>query len=103
MFTNAGGRARNYLAEMDLTSGTATAWDPNSAGEVNTLAVAGGTVCAGGGFRFLGGVTRDKLLALDAATGTPTNWNSAYPCNGVIWDMAVSGGTMYVAGSFTSI
>jgi len=36
---------------------------------------AGGTVYAGGSFTAIGGQPRNRLAALDAATGTATAWD----------------------------
>jgi hypothetical protein len=55
-----GGTARNYLAALDLTTGTATAWNPNMNDAVNVLAIIGSNIYAGGRFtaasgKFCGG------------------------------------------------
>ncbi|GIW09481.1 MAG: hypothetical protein KatS3mg061_0538 [Dehalococcoidia bacterium] len=42
---------------------------------VYALAVSGSTVYVGGGFTSVGGQTRNRLAALDAATGNVTSWN----------------------------
>jgi hypothetical protein len=55
----------------DAATGLATAFNPNADSFVCLLAVAGGTVYAGGYFTTIGGQTRNNLVALDAATGGP--------------------------------
>jgi len=42
---------------------------------VHALAVAGDIIYAGGVFSSVGGVTRNHIAALDAATGKATDWN----------------------------
>jgi hypothetical protein len=68
---------------------------------VNSLAVSGTTVCAGGGFTSIGGQNRSHIAALDAGTGLATPWNPG--ANGAVECLAVSGATVYAGGSFTSI
>jgi hypothetical protein len=118
--TSIGGRARNSIAALDATTGAATAWNPNlirdssplAGAPVSALAVDGGTVYAGGGFIGIGGEPRNKIAALDAASGAATSWNPDATGGGawgsmwspaVVYDLAVSGGTVYACGTFTGI
>jgi beta-propeller uncharacterized protein DUF5122 len=67
---------RNALAALDVTTGVATAWDPGATGgaiPVHALAVDGSTVYAGGEFTVAGGQARNRIAALDAATGEATS------------------------------
>ena len=91
-FTSIGGQARNNLAALDLTTGSATGWNPNPDGAVQALALSASTVYVGGSFTSIGGAARRRIAALDAGTGqamtgipTPaamsTRWRSrAMPC-----------------------
>lgn len=104
-FTKVGGQNRNGIAALDAT-GSATAWNPDApSGAVAALAVSGSTVYAGGNFTIIGGQPRKNLAALDS-TGAATAWNPG--AGGGIYvstpvsAIAVSGGTIYVGGSFTS-
>ncbi len=73
----------------------------------------GGTIYTGGVFTQVhphptqvnptgaGGQPRNRIAALDAATGTATAWNPN--ANGGVYALAVSGNTVYVGGDFTEI
>jgi len=106
-FTRIGGQQRFHIAALDATSAAATAWDPGaSAGAVIALGVTGGTVYAGGDFVTIGGQLRVGIAAVDAASGAATAWNahaSHQDGEPSIQALAVSGGTVYVGGFFTSI
>lgn len=107
---------RYNLAAVDL-NGNLTAWDPHADGGVNTLAVFGNTVYVGGQFRGFGrglGQRYDyrPLLAAIDLDGNVTDWNSGNPIThgiqplshgieGTVLDLAVSGDTVYVGGTFT--
>jgi hypothetical protein len=70
-FTSIGGQARNRIAALDATAGTATAWNPNASGSVWALAVSGSTVYAGGYFTSMGGRPQTYLARMgDNSTGT---------------------------------
>jgi hypothetical protein len=107
-FQNIGGQARFHLAALDAATGAATSWNPNPSGapssapNVTELAVVGGTVYAGGQFTTVGGASRARLAALDAATGSATAWNPG-PSGGMVHALVVAGGTVYVGGTFTSV
>ena len=93
---------RNRVAAFD-TNGRVTSWDPNSSSTVNTLAVSGSTVYLGGNFTgansINGTLTRNRLAAVDATTGTATSWDPNVS-NGVN-KLAVSGSTVYFGGAFS--
>ena len=56
---------------------------------------------AGGTFTSVGGQTRNRIAALDAATGTATAWNPN--ANFQVWALDVSGSNVYAGGSFSTI
>ena len=64
-FSTIGGQTRNRIAALDVTTGLATAWDPNASNTVTTIAINGSTVYAGGSFGSIGGQTRNRIAALD--------------------------------------
>ena len=74
-FTTIGGQARNRIAAIDITTGNATAWNPNSGGKVYSLAVDGSTVYVGGHFASIGGQARTSLASIDAGTGLANSWD----------------------------
>ena len=103
-FTDIGGEKRDYIAALDVGTGDATAWDPVSDGPVYDLAIGGGTVYAGGIFTQMGGQPRSNIAAIDA-TGSATSWDpdSDGPVYALALPYTVTGGTLYIGGSFTQI
>jgi hypothetical protein len=102
----ANSQSRNRIAAIETADpGDATSWDPNASGIVYALAVNGATVYAGGTFTTIGFggtlVTRNRIAAIDAATGGATSWDPNV--NNAVRAIAVSGGTVYAAGTFTSV
>ena len=99
-----GNRSRNYLAAFSTSTGALSTWNPGANSQVNTLAISGGTVYAGGYFSAAGGgaglETRYYLAAFDASgEGDITTWDPG--ANGVVSTLAVSGSTVYAGGWFT--
>src|SRR5207244_3902572 len=97
---------RNRAAAVDATTGAATGWDPNAADSVLALAVSGSTVYLGGDFSganaINGTLTRDRLAAVDAATGAATAWDP--DANFSVLALAGDGGGGVIAGGgFTSL
>src|SRR5215472_13376659 len=56
-----GAAPRRYVAALDASTGIVTPWNPNANGPVQSLAVSGNTVYAGGDFTAIGGETRSCL------------------------------------------
>jgi len=100
-FTAIGGKSRNYIAAIDITTGLATDWNPNAIYTINTLAVSGSNVYVGGWFPAIGGQSRNYIAAIDITTGLATDWNPS--ANGEVITLAVSGSNVYVGGDFTTI
>lgn len=70
-------------------------------GTVRTIATDGsGTIYLGGDFTTVGGVTRNRIAAIDSS-GALTSWNPN--ANSVVSSIAVNGSTVYVGGFFTNI
>ena len=101
-FTGIAGVARNRLAEVDLATGAATAWNPDANGVVRTLAVNdGGVVYAGGEFTSVSGVARNRAAAIDASAALQS-WNPN--SNNLIRTLVLStSAVVYAGGSFSSI
>ena len=101
-----GNVTRNRAAAVDATTGVVTAWDPNLNGGVQTMAASGSAVYLGGSFvgatAINGNVSRAYGAAVDAVTGIVTNWNPNIT-GGNVQFLAVSGSTLNLGGSFTSI
>lgn len=84
-----------------MSTAAAIPWEPSPDGQVATLAVARGTVYAGGEFLNISGVVRSKLAALDTISGLTKSFiaNANLRVNALV----VSGPTLYVGGQFTSM
>src|SRR5262249_42800713 len=89
------------IAAIDATTGGQSSWDPDANGPVNTLALSGGLLYAGGQFNQIGGALRDHIAAVSLTTGEATPWNPS--ANNAVRSIVISGGTLYVGGSFTRI
>ena len=108
-FDSIGGQGRNNIAALDATTGNALTWNPNALryyvmlghASVNSIAVSGTTIYAGGVFDGIGGQNRQNIAALNATTGNALPWNPS--ANGTVRSLVVSGVTVYVGGEFTSI
>ena len=101
-FTNIAGQSRNYVAELDKTTGTASAWNPSADASVGAIVAdtTNTTVYAGGGFATIGGASRTGLAALDQTTGSATPWNVTLDASGqAALDMQVASGQLYAVGS----
>ena len=104
-FTDIGGQSRNCIAALDVSTGSATAWNPNVGGgeyfDINALAVSGATVYAGGSFESIGGQARRNVAGLDTETGTVTAWNPG--ANAGVFALAISDLTVFAGGDFDNI
>src|SRR5262249_42529531 len=83
-FEHLGGQARYKIGAVDITTGNATAFDPNPPRiapnawpYILALAAVPGTVYASGYFFTIGGQPRKFLAALDPVTGSATAWDPA--------------------------
>ncbi|MBU1672571.1 MAG: hypothetical protein KKF41_11655 [Actinobacteria bacterium] len=93
-------QTRNRIAALD-SSGYLTSWNPNSDGNVHTIAVSGSTIYVGGDFGNIGGQARAFIAALNSSTGNATAWNPG--ADFWVRSLVVSGSTVYVGGSFGNI
>lgn len=101
-FASVGGVERRNLAALEMTTGTATSWNPGTGdGEVFDLAVQGRTVFVGGNFLTAAGVSRFNLAAIDRDSGFATEW--APDPDGTVRRIAVSGRVIYTGGDFATI
>jgi putative cell wall-binding protein len=100
-FSSIGGQPRLRLAELDLTTGLATDWNPSPNSSVQSVAYDGTTVYAGGLFSNIGGDFRSFLAALDPVTGLATSWNPGADAS--VTEVDVYDGILYVGGNFTTL
>ena len=106
VFTTIGGQARNNVAALNASDGTATTWNPNPNSEVAALAISestGSIVYVGGFFTTIGGQTRNKIAALNASDGAATSWDPDPTASANVLALAISGSTIYAGGNFSSM
>jgi len=102
--------ARNNLAAIDANTGAVTAWNPNAQNtsgnsSVRALALSsdGSRMFVGGTFTSVGGLTRNRLAAVDPVTGAvDKNWKGT-GTNNVVRALAVAGDRLYLGGDFTKV
>lgn len=108
-FSSIGGQTRNYLAALNSTTGTATSWTPPVIdNDIYTLTIntATNTIYIGGIFDAVGGLTRTGLAAINIGTTTGTvisTWVANTNGTGYIYEVTLSGSSLFVAGYFTTI
>lgn len=108
-FSHVGGTQRSHIAAIDAvgtgdgTGDVDAAWsmDLNQSANSMALSVDGALLYVGGFFERLFNTARNRIAAIDKATGLLADWNPG--ANGVVRSLLVSGNTLYVGGSFTTI
>jgi hypothetical protein len=103
-FTTLGGQPRNRVAAIDAGNGAVDrSWNPGADNQVNAVSVSedGTKLYMGGTFTRVRGKERNRLVAIDTATGALDAWNPN--SNGEIMSMSVSGGQVYAGGNFTDV
>ena len=104
-FTSLGGEPRDHLAAVETTSGAVDpSWVPATNGTVAALTVSedGSKVYIGGDFTDVRGRVRNRLAAVDAATGTLEAWDPNAK-DGTIVALSVSGSQVYAGGTFKGL
>ena len=97
--------ARSNLFALDATTGAVdTAFAPVLDAQVESLAVApdGLHVFAGGSFTEINGVAQKSLVKLRLSDGARTTAFKG-KTNARVKDMAVSGGRLYIGGTFKTV
>ena len=120
-FASIGGQPHHNLAALNAKTGAATDWNPDPTGgttveqngillgETDTLATSTDAIYVGGDLTTIGGQPRNNLAAIDATTGTATDWNPnparADQASHAVFinALAVADSTIYVRGAFTTI
>lgn len=109
-FTAIGAVARGRLAALSVSSGgVVSTWNANGEGDANgsiralALSTDGRTLYIGGDFTQVGGVARNRLASVSAATGAVLPWDPN--ANGIVRALALSadGATLYTGGDFSAI
>jgi hypothetical protein len=104
--------ARNNLAAIDANTGRVDPdWNPNATrpnspanSSVRSMALSadGNRLFVGGTFTNVGGLTRNRLAAIDVATGgVDRQWTAG--ADSTVWAVAVSGNGLYAGGEFTTV
>jgi len=100
--SSVGGKARNFVAELDPTTGVATDWNPDPANDVWCIATDDSLVYLGGWFQSIGMRVRHNLAAFNLKTGLVLDWNPS-PDGLIIYALSVHDGRLYAAGDFSQI
>ncbi|QHT66760.1 T9SS type A sorting domain-containing protein [Rhodocytophaga rosea] len=100
-FHEMGGKDRNDLAAVDLTTGEVTEWNPQVTGAVNTIIASNNLLYVGGSFVAIGGKLKNNLAALDPITGIATDW--APTIDGSVYSIVILKNTLYLAGDFEKV
>lgn len=101
--TSKGNGERRNLAAFDVDNNQMTGFDAPTNGVVKALALAGGTLFAGGYFSLAGaGQGREGLAAFSVADGTLLSWDAGLTGSAAlsVQALAVRGGAIFVAGTF---
>jgi hypothetical protein len=110
-FESMGGETRGYIAAVDIATGNVSSWNPDAAGGgfakgINCMALADGTLYAGGDYSEIGGEARACLAALDTTTGNATLWDPDFSGAGLypgVHCMFLADSALYVAGGFFNV
>ena len=106
-FTTVGGVTYNRLAAINTSNGTAsTTFNPNLSSTVNALAISsdGSLLYTGGVFTTVGGVTYNRLAAINTTTASATpafNPNMSSTVSALV--LTPDGSTLYAGGQFTTV
>jgi|GEM_PF-1917740 len=99
-FTSVYGIAHNRIAHI-LSDGSLDEWNPNLNSYVESIAVNGTIVYAGGAFSTVGTDARFGLAAIDVSTGKATSWNPKV--NSSVKSIVLRGTTLYAGGGFSTV
>lgn len=102
-FNYVAGINRKYLAHIYSNGSLDPVFNPAPNWYVNSITLSSGYVFAGGDFSIIGGLTRNRIAKLDAATGAADavfNPNSNNTVNTLASDAA---GNIYAGGTFSVI
>lgn len=104
-FTTINSTARGGLAAVNITTGalitTFAADITGGSAAASTLTIVGKKLYMGGNFTSVGGQTRNRIAAVDTATGTLASFNPN--ANNIVSAFVPYGNKIYVGGSFNNI
>lgn len=99
-FITMNGVERYNIAQIDLTTGKATFWNPGTDNTVLCFDTLGSTLYAGGNFTTAGNQPRDRIAAIDLTSGGVTSWNPGI--NGTVRTIKIYDNKLYAGGLFSS-
>jgi hypothetical protein len=110
-FTAIGGQARNYLAHLSVSDGSADSWNPSPGGYVTALALddTSGNLFVGGNYSIIGAPAQERvnLAKISVSSGSAdATWNPGVTQG---WGNAISAlaldgsGNLYAGGTYVSI
>ncbi len=108
-FTKINGSTRNYIAALNSTTGGVIgAWNPDSNDTVRALALSdnGVDLYVGGSFFSIGGQIRTGAAKLNIGNGAVDGTWNPNPFGGsqpIINSIAITGGTIFLGGQFTTV
>ena len=90
---------RRYLAAFDANTGALVrSWAPSASATVYTMVTDGSTLFIGGAFSNVNGTSRQRLAALDPATGALRSWSPKVTAG--VRTLVLHNGTVYAGGAF---
>jgi hypothetical protein len=100
-FTSVLGTARNRIARINLNDNTLDSWNPNMNADVWDLQFSGNKMFACGDFTTVSGLSRNRICRFDVSAASGGALESYNPSilNGVLRKMAITGNTIYTAGT----
>ncbi|HEY9007469.1 MAG TPA: T9SS type A sorting domain-containing protein [Ohtaekwangia sp.] len=105
-FDTAGGQVRNGLAQLSLSTGLATGWaaDTNGTGYIYKILLSGTNLFVAGSFSTVDGVARNSVALIGTTgTGNVASWDAQLNTNAYVYNIAINGTTLYLAGSFYQV
>jgi hypothetical protein len=93
---------RGNLAALNLATGDVLGFRADTNGVVRALEGDASTVWVGGAFTTIGGVSRSRLAAVSASSGSPRTAFSANTTS-TVYALERGGANLYVGGAFGSI
>ena len=102
-FTSVLGVTRNRLARINLNDNTLDGWNPNMNSNVWDIEFSGDKMFVCGDFTTVSGLSRNRICRFDISTASGGALESYNPSvlNGGLRNIAITGNTLYVAGTTT--
>ena len=104
-FSTVGNASRNNIAELNGTTGVATAWNPDADGAVLSLALSGkspNTLFVGGDFLLINNRNRSRLAEIDLQTANAGTWARSAEDKVHALAMSDDGAVVFAGGEFVS-